>query len=109
MHVLPGLLEAPPDLSIERVDESFLQLTWDPPFTLDITNTNPDIMGYSICNDVTEECEFTPNTSYIYPDLGLPVVFSVSAVNVVGEGNASTVPHQECNPTSGKVDGAVQQ
>ena len=78
---------------------STLSLTWEPPFTLDITGVDPDI---TYCVDVINstssvtvhlECDITM-TEFSYP---LPqdavchsYVFTVSPNNVVGRGVSSS-------------------
>jgi hypothetical protein len=79
-------------------------LSWTPPFTLDIFNVNPDIAGY--CVDVVgsssamlhSECGITV-TEFTYP---LPTMnwcdvytFTVTPVNVVGNGTLSSLNYQE--------------
>ena len=72
----PGLLAAVGDLQINLVNGT-LCLSWTPPFTLDITNVDPDLY-YTIeitstadaenpstisCNDCSSEYKFTVNNS----------------------------------------------
>ena len=97
-----GLLESPSNLTRSEFNATHRQLTWSAPFTLDITDEDPDISGYSVCDNVTGSCEMVTETEYTYLNLQVPVEFTVSALNVVGEGNASTVIHDPCNPDEGK-------
>ena len=47
-------------------------------------------------------CINTTDLEHIFPNIRIPIEFSVTAVNVVGESNASTVVYQPCDPTTGK-------
>ena len=105
-----GLLPPPGDfISIHDFSSSAIRLQWSPPFTLDITDTDPDISEYIVhvrnintnqsleVNTTELQFNFTglpgenkPNPCHIY-------TFSVSAVNVVGEGGISD-PLQDCFP-----------
>ena len=95
-----GLLSTVNDLTI-TVSNSTLFLTWEPPFTLDITSEDPDITGY--CVDVVDSTSSTTllsqcginETEYSYP---LPqdavchsYVLSITPVNVIGRGISSSV------------------
>ena len=99
MHTL-GLLSTVNDLSI-TVSNSTLSLTWEPPFSLDITGVNPDITGY--CVDMVD---FTSSTillsqcgiketeySYLLPQDAVchSYVLTIIPVNVVGRGISSSV------------------
>ena len=97
-----GLLDPPPGFTILELDTARRQLSWSPPFTLDITDEDPDIMGYMICDNVTGSCETVTETQFPYPNLQVPIEFSLSAINVVGEGSAITVVHDPCDPDQGK-------
>ena len=74
-------------------------LSWSPPFTLDVSNTDPDIAGYRV---------YTVNTDTGYQEMSAisasvteyqfvinsqlqchSYVFRVSALNQVGEGDAT--------------------
>ena len=97
-----GLLAAPGNPYINNRNGSIRQpvvLCWDAPFSLDITGVDPDISNYTIFvtnlntsrnGSVTvpgTEFEFTnlpgeePNPCYIHS-------FTVSAVNLAGEGDS---------------------
>lgn len=101
MFVFIGLLAAPGNpIVVDSNDRIPVLLRWDAPFSLDITNVEPDISNYRvfITNLNTSRngsetvagtgFEFTnlpeedPNPCYIY-------AFTIAAVNIVGEGNVS--------------------
>ena len=83
--------------------ESIISLTWTPPFSLDITNVDPDITGY--CVGVTNstsslvihsECGIT-DTQYNYTVLPPNDIvcdtytFTITPVNRVGNGTSASV------------------
>ena len=93
-----GLLSAPTNIQAST-NSSAIHLYWDPPFTLDITDVDPDIPGYtvSITNSntkVTSERNVTKpeflfheedhDTCHVY-------LFRVRAWNPVGAGEPSDV------------------
>ena len=101
--VTVGLLSAVDAVAITTSDSgSTLSLTWEPPFTLDITGVDPDI---TYCVDVINstssvtlhsECGIT-ETEFSYP---LPedavchsYVLAITPVNVVGRGVSSSVSY----------------
>ena len=94
-----GLLSAVGSLNITASD-STLSLTWEPPFSLDITNVDPDITGYCVdainsTSSVTLHSECGINTTmFTYPkpsDTDCVVYsFSVTPHNVVGAGEITT-------------------
>ena len=110
LHLVQGLLESPPQLEINDIQDSFMRrLSWDAPETIDLTDIEPDISNYRVCFNISEEeltCDEVSESSqqYTFITLRVPLLFSVSAVNVVGEGNASTVEHEACDPTTGKFN-----
>ena len=92
-----GLLDAVGSLMLTTT-KSVSTLTWTPPFSLDITGIHPDIAGY--CVDVTtanssihSECGIT-RTEFSYDsitNLCTVVKFTVTPINVVGNGTRRTV------------------
>ncbi len=86
-----GLLE-PPIVSdpVEYNDFNRI-LTWTPPFTLDITDVDPDITGYRICNNSANTCVDTTDTSILFETMCDPVEYDISACNRVGCGENATV------------------
>jgi len=96
-----GLLDPPSNLTIVDDDPSHKRLTWEPPASLNITDVEPDISGYRICTNLTEVCINTTELEYVFPNLRIPIQFSVTAVNLVGESNASVALHEPCDPSTG--------
>ena len=90
-----GLLGPPPSLSLSAKDLSRSQddlvkiLTWDEPDTLDV---EPDVSYYRVCYNfsTTLMCKNT-DREFTFLNISVNVLFTVTAVNVVGEGNGSTV------------------
>ena len=90
-----GILSAVDALNI-TVSNTTLSLTWEPPFSLDITGEDPDITGY--CLDVVDsissvtlhsQCDVTEaEFSYPMPQDALchSYIFTITPVNVVGRG-----------------------
>ncbi len=86
-----GLLE-PPILSDPIEYKDFYQiLTWTPPFTLDITNVDPDITGYRVCKNSANTCVDTTDTSVVLETMCDPVEHYISACNPMGCGVNATM------------------
>ena len=85
------------------------RLTWDEPFSLDITDVEPDISHFEVCyslvNTEKSRCIRVNQTEFTFLSVSVPLLFTVSAVNVVGEGNASSIPHDGngCDSTTGLI------
>ena len=103
MHKCAGSLSAVGSLVLET-DSLDVHLTWEAPFTLDITGVSHDIEGY--CVDVTEtstsrtllsECGII-STEFSYPipseSLCSPILHTVTPVNLVGNGSRTTVSYE---------------
>jgi hypothetical protein len=96
LNVLIGLL--PAVVSLEATFSSdFIYFTWTPPFTLDITDVEPDISGYciDIINSTTSSTLYSlcgiNETEFIFPtppDNGCQgyIACTVIPVNAVGNG-----------------------
>ena len=100
---IQGLLGPPPNLTLSYVDELLSRLlTWDAPDTLDITNVDPDIDFYQVCYNLSTEVTCTNVSSvgereFKFSNVRVPLLFTVTAFNVVGEGSESSVVHQASN------------
>ena len=81
---------------------SHRRLFWEAPESLDITDIDPDISNYKICTNFSGVCINTTELEHVFPSVRIPIEFSVTAINVVGESNASTVVYEPCDPTTGK-------
>ena len=98
-----GLLAAPRNLTIEALGENTVILSWSPPFTLDVSDTDPDITGYRVYifnyNTSNQEMKSTAANvtefRFVIHDQSHLYEFSVSALNEVGEGNR-TDPVSTC-------------
>ena len=99
--VTVGLLSAVDAVNI-MASNTTLSLTWEPPFTLDITGVDPDItycvnvIGSTSSAALHPQCDITM-TEFSYP---LPqdavchsYVLSITPVNVVGRGVSSSVSY----------------
>ena len=77
-------------------------VTWDRPHTLDITNVEPDIYGYTVCiaaslpSAAVEECTNTSNNSFIIPKYSVKVQVKITANNIVGKSNQVTHTVEPC-------------
>ena len=97
------LLDAPPNLTLSEADEQLTRLlTWSAPQTLNITNVDPDIEFYQVCYNISAELTCTNVSSvgerqFKFSNVRVPLLFTVTAFNVVGEGNESSIVHQASN------------
>lgn len=97
-----GVLSPPPSLRIIRFFPSaagYKRLMWDAPFTLDVPNQEPDIIGYRVCVNFAQTlmCMRTQDTFYDFLNIRLPLDFHVTALNVVGESSPSTILNPACH------------
>ena len=98
-----GLLDAPSNVMLSEADNQHVRrLSWDKSFSLDITDFDPDIDCYNVCYrlvNITVEnsqCTCVNQTEYTFLCVSVPLLFTVSAVNVVGEGGATSILHHGC-------------
>ena len=78
----------------EADDHYMRRLSWNDPFILDITDVDPDIKHcYSLVDANKSYCLLVNQTEFTYLNINVPLLFTVSAVNVVREGNASSIFH----------------
>lgn len=104
-----GLLDPPPNTALSEVNERFMRkLSWDKPFSLNITDVEPDINHYQVCYNFSVEiiqCLLVNETEFTFLNVHVSLMFSVSAVNVVGVGDASSIRHlsSSCNNTGGML------
>ena len=101
------LLDAPSNLMLSEADNQHMRrLSWEEPFSLDITDVDPDIECYNVCYSLVNvsaeksQCTCVNQTEYTFLCVSVPLLFTVSAVNVVGEGEATSIPHNGCSCTS---------
>ena len=99
-----GLLSSPTALGISDSEGPTRRLSWTPPPTLDLTDVHPDISHYNVCSSILNEvsCNDVQGTELSFLNIRIGIEFSVAAVNVVGEGNASTINHEPCDSTTGE-------
>ena len=82
------------------------RLSWEKPFSLDITDVDPDIECYNVCYRLVNttvdksQCTCVNQTEYKFLCVSVPLLFTVSAINVVREGGASSILHYGCGCTS---------
>ena len=101
LFTVQGLLSPPSGLNAISVESgSVMRLTWNPPFTLDITNVDPDITGYRVCfiiGATTEVCRETKEPQHEFITVSLPLEIRVAGINVIGIGDSSTYYYQSCD------------
>ena len=98
-----GLLEAPMT-ELVSVNESYLSFQWRAPFTLDITDVELDIQFYSFHESLTDSSvNMTDVGEYVFPNVAVAADFTVSAWNIVGEGERAITTHQPCSITEGET------
>lgn len=101
-----GKLSEVMNLELELVNDSTVRITWAPPFTLDITDVDPDIVGYQVNVQVIHHTRehmprvinhgSTTELNYIYslPNNGCYIyTFTVTPFNRVGDGMRSRKPY----------------
>ena len=104
-----GFLDTPSHLTLSEANNQHeRRLSWDEPFSLDITDVDPDITHYKVCYTLINAeklslCTHVNQTEYTFLYVSLPLLFTVSAVNVVGEGNSSSIllDHEAANCNRG--------
>ena len=106
LHVYIGLLPAVGSLTATPIPlASIISLTWTPPFSLDIPHVDPDITGYSVgvVNSTSSlvihsQCGITDtHYNYTVSPRSTPCdtyTFTVTPVNIVGNGTSSSVTLQ---------------
>ena len=99
---MTGILDPPINLTIVNQGASLIILFWKAPESLDITDIEPDISNYRVCTNLSGVCINTTDLEHFFPNVRISIEFSVTAINVVGESNASTVVYEPCDPTTGK-------
>ncbi len=100
---IQGLLSSPTPLNIFDSGGSTRRLSWTPPPTIDLTDIHPDI-SYNVCSSILNEmsCNDFQGTELLFVNVRIEIEFSVAAVNVLGESNASTINHEPCDSTTGE-------
>ena len=88
---IQGLLDAPSNVMLSEADNQHMhmRLSWEEPFSLDITDVDPDIECYNVCYSLVNvsaeksQCTCVNQTEYTFLCVSVPLLFTVSAVNVV--------------------------
>ena len=101
MFQVQGILGAPPNTMLSEVNDQFVRiLSWDPPFTLNITDIEPDILYYQICYNITMDDLVCLNVSsrdrreFRFLNIRDSLLFTVTAFNVVGRGEFSEIVYK---------------
>ena len=104
---IQGLLDPPPNLTLSEAGDQLTRiLTWGAPETLDLTDIDPDIQFYQVCYNLSDDLtcinvSSSERREFRFPNVCVPLVFTVTAFNVVGEGGASSIVH---NGTTSRCD-----
>ena len=99
---MTGVLDPPINLTIVNQGASLSRLFWEAPESLDITDIEPDISNYRVSTNLSGACINTTELEHVFPNVRITIEFSVTAINVVGESNASIAIYEPCDPTTGK-------
>ncbi len=91
-----GVLDSPTIVEVDDASDSHITISWTPPFTVDITNLDPDIT-YCVYNNSNTPCVTTTDTSYTFEAQCSPVMYYVSACNPVGCSDNATVIYPQGN------------
>jgi len=105
---IQGRLSPPPELSISLSTNftGYLVIFWKAPFTLDLTDVDPDIIGYKVCigfmftdMDTIEhywDCFSVEIAMFKYLQVCVPLNISVTAVNIDGDGYPHSILLPAC-------------
>ena len=101
-----GALGRCPNLQITPFQSYHQRLTWSAPSTLNITAVEPDISSYTVCNNISTECSTMDVTvaggdssdvrQYTFLNLRAYINFTVTAVNIVGDGESASILYRPC-------------
>ena len=104
-----GLLGECPGLNLTPSGNYHHNLTWDPPSTLNITAVEPDISSYIVCSNISSECTTINVTEagddssdlrqYTFPNMRVYINFTVTAVNIVDDGESTSIVYEPCEHT----------
>ncbi len=102
LHVIAffitGLLDPPTITGSVEYNIFYRILTWTPPFTLDITDLDPDIT-YRFCSDSADTCVDATDTSSLFETMCDPVEYYISACNPVGCSDNATMTFPQSKPS----------
>ena len=106
-----GALGKCPGLQINSFGNYHQRLTWDPPSTLNITAVEPDISSYIVCSNISTECttidvrdpgdDTSDLRQYTFLNLRAYINFTVTAVNIVEDGESASIMYEPCEDTGG--------
>ena len=115
MLCFAGALGRCPNLQVTPFKIYHQCLTWNAPSTLNITAVEPDIFSYTVYNNISTECTTINVTEaggdsselrqYTFLNLRAYINFTVTAVNIVGDGESASIVYDPCeHPEGGKCN-----
>ena len=85
-----------PNVTTMMYNNSHNMIVWEEPFTLNITEVEPDLLGYTVCSSIPSftnsdivniKCVYKTTANFILPKFFVYVSLTISAWNAVGESN----------------------
>ncbi len=90
---IQGLLQMQPNITYSSYNATHNLIQWLEPFTLNITNIDPDIENYTVCFHLTERtlmgCTNSSVPQIYLSKYSVDLFLLISAWNIVGESNSS--------------------
>lgn len=98
-----GLLDEPRDIGSKAFNVTHTKIYWQAPFTLNVTDVEPDILDYTVCISIdtiiTNSTCMNESTKLeaVIPNFNVHKNISVSAWNALGEGKAGQLLLDACD------------
>ena len=101
MCLITGVLGEPQNVTSIHLNLTHTRINWLPPYTLNITDIEPDIQQYTVCvsiADISHYCFNSTARELILPNLNVHKEVNVSAWNGLGEGETAELSVDACEP-----------